>query len=135
MNKLKGIITAIHSSGEISLVDLDIKGETLSSLLIDTPQSTPYLRLGEELLVLFKETEVSIGKALSGQISCRNRLRTTIRSIERSEILTKLMLDFNGFMIVSIITTRSSDALNLKVGDAVEGLIKSNEITLKKETR
>jgi molybdate transport system regulatory protein len=84
------------------------------------------------VLILFKETEVSIARSLSGDISCRNRLRSVIRAIERSEILSKLTLDFDGLNIVSVITTRSVDALGLEVGDTVEGIVKSNEITIKK---
>lgn len=132
MNRLEGTITAVQSSGGISLIDLDVHGHPLSSLVIETPQSNSYLRPGNAVLVLFKETEVSIATSFSGGISCRNRLRSAIRAIERSEILSKLFLDFDGLPVVSVITTRSVDALGLKVGDVVEGVVKSNEITIKK---
>jgi molybdate transport system regulatory protein len=132
MNRLKGTITAVQNSGGISLIDLDVRGHRLSSLVIETPQSNPHLHPGNEVLVLFKETEVSIATSFSGGISCRNRLRSVIRAIERSEILSKLTLDFDGIPVVSVITTRSAEALGLKVGDTVEGIVKSNEITIKK---
>jgi molybdate transport system regulatory protein len=132
VNRLKGTITSVESSGGISLIELDVNGNTFSALMIETPQSNPLLRTGEAVLLLFKETEVSIAKAFSGGISCRNRLRSTVSAIETSEILTKLTLDFRGTKVISIITTRSTEALGLAVGDEVEGIVKSNEISLKK---
>jgi molybdate transport system regulatory protein len=132
MNRLEGIITSVESSGNISLVELDVMGDTFAALMIETPQSNPLLRTGETVQLLFKETEVSIAKALSGGISCRNRPRCTVSAIEPSEILTKLTLDFRGVKIVSVITTRSAKALGLAVGDEVEGIVKANEISLKK---
>ncbi|MEN3294260.1 MAG: molybdate transport system regulatory protein, partial [Burkholderiales bacterium] len=51
-------------------------------------------------------------------------------AIERGQLLTKVTLDTDGHIIESIITTRSSHALALAVGDTVEGLVKSNEMTL-----
>ncbi len=130
MNRLEGKITSVESSGGISLVDLDIKGYAFSALLIETPQSNPLLREGENIQVLFKETEVSIVKMFSGGISCRNRFKAVISAMEFSEILTKLTLDFRDSEIVSIITTRSAKTLGLAVGDAVEGVVKSNEMML-----
>ena len=132
MNRLEGTITSIESSGAISLVDLDVKGHPFSALLIETPQSNPLLQKGEAVQVLFKETEVSVTKMFSGGISCRNRFDAVISAIDFSDILAKLTLDFRGTPIVSIITTRSAKSLRLAVGDAVEGIVKSNEIVLKR---
>jgi molybdate transport system regulatory protein len=134
VNRFEGTITSVESSGGISLIDLDVRGTPFSALVIETPQTNPHLCLGQTVQVLFKETEVSIAKSFSGGISCRNRLHSRIRDIERSEILTKLTLEFNGLSVVSIITTRSVDALGLGIGDEVMGIVKSNEITIKKAT-
>jgi molybdate transport system regulatory protein len=40
------------------------------------------------------------------------------------------VLDAAGYSIESVITTRSSHALALDVGDIVEGLVKANEMTV-----
>jgi len=132
MNRLDGVITSVESSGGIALVELDVKGDTFSALMIETPQSNPLLHEGEAVQLLFKETEVSIIKAFSGGISCRNRLPSTVSEIVSSGILTKLTLAYRDCRVVSIITTRSAEALGLRVGDSVEGIVKSNEISLKK---
>ncbi len=131
MNRLEGSIAAVQSSDALSLVDIDVGGDRFSALVVETPQSNPHLRSGRRVRILFKETEVSIAKGLTGGLSCRNRLGCTIRAIETSPVLAKLTLDYRGTTVVSIITTRSAEALGLQVGDSVEGIVKSNEITIR----
>lgn len=130
MNKLPGKIMNIESSEHISIVDIDVEGDLFSSVIIETPETADYLKIGNEVFMLFKETEVSIGKALSGKLSLRNRLKSKIKTIEKGKVLTKIVLDYKGKDIVSVITTRSTNKLDLKVGDEVQGLVKANEVTI-----
>ncbi len=132
MNKLKGKIMNIESSEHISIVDIEVEGDLFSSIIIETPETADYLRIGNEVFMLFKETEVSIGKALSGNLSLRNRLKSKIKTIEKGKVLTKITLDYKRKDIISIITTRSANNLDLKVGDEVQGLFKANEVTIMK---
>lgn len=132
MNKLQGKIMNIESSEHISIVDIDVEGDLFSSIIIETPETADYLRIGNEVFMLFKETEVSIGKDLSGNLSLRNRLKSKIKTIEKGIVLTKIILDYKGKDIISVITTRSTNKLDLKVGDEVQGLIKANEVIIMK---
>jgi len=132
MNKLLGKITNIESSEHISIVDIDVEGDLFSTVIIETPETVDYLRIGKEVFMLFKETEVSIGKALSGNLSLRNRLKSKIKTIEKGTVLTKITLDYKGKDIISVITTRSTNKLDLKVGDEVQGLVKANEVIIMK---
>lgn len=122
----------IESSEYISIVDIEVEGDLFSSVIIETPETADYLRFGEEVFMLFKETEVSIGKALSGNLSLRNRLKSKIKTIEKGTVLTKITLDYKGKDIISVITTRSTNKLDLKVGDEVQGLVKANEVIIMK---
>ena len=133
MNKLIGKIVLIESSPHMSMVDIDVDGDVFSSIVLETPSSASYLKQGTAVTLLFKETEVSIGKNLSGLISLRNRFKATIKRIERSDILTKVFLDYRNKEIVSIISSRSSDKLALIAGDSVEWLVKTNEVSLLRE--
>ena len=76
MNKLPAIITHIESADYISLVDLQVNTDIFSCVIIETPETAPYLFIGNKVHILFKETEVSIGKGFSGGISLRNRLHS-----------------------------------------------------------
>ena len=130
MNKLKGIVKNVLTSDHISIVDIDVDGWMFSSILIGTVENTDYLTEGRDVYVIFKETEVSIAKNLSGEISLRNRMKSVIKSIEKGKVLSRITLDFAGKTITSVITTRSTEKLRLQPGDEVEGLVKANEVTL-----
>ena len=130
MNRLRGKVAAIESSGQLSLVDVDVGGDTFTAIIVETPDSAGYLKLGGEILLLFKETEVSLAKNLSGLISLRNRIPALVQDIVEGGLLSQVTLDYKGNRIVSIITSRSVRRLGLKTGDQVEGLVKANEMTL-----
>jgi molybdate transport system regulatory protein len=130
VNKLTGKIVLVETSPHMSMVDIDVDGDIFSSIVLETPASAPYLKQGSTITLVFKETEVSIGKNLSGLISLRNRFKATVKGLEKSDILTKVFLNYKGKAVVSVISTRSAQKLGLTDGDAVEWLVKTNEVSL-----
>jgi molybdate transport system regulatory protein len=134
MNKLTGIITQIQQSGSILLVDIAVDGHGFSALLIESATHPQWLQTGNTINLVFKETEVTLAKNLSGIISMRNRMKCKVEHIERGGLLSKITLKFqNRHTITSAITTRAVEALQLTIGDEVEALVKSNEISLMKK--
>jgi molybdate transport system regulatory protein len=130
MNRLKGTIKTVDTENDISLVTISAAGETFSALIIDTPQTANYLMPSQEINMVFKETEMSIGKNLTGSLSLRNRFNATVNEITSGKILSSINLDFKGYSLCAIITTQSVKELNLVVGDSVVGLVKTNEVSL-----
>lgn len=130
MNRLKGKIVAIEHNSHMSLVDVAVGGDVFSATLLETPETADYLRVGNKVALLFKETEVSLAKNLAGLISLRNRFPATVRAIERGTIMSAVRLDYRGLPLTSIVTTRGMERLQLAVGDAVEALVKANEMVL-----
>ena len=133
MNKLTGIISKIQQSGAILLVDVNVDGHGFSAMLIESATQPEWLQPGNTIELVFKETEVSLAKNLSGMISMRNRMKCTILHIECGELLSKVSLQFQEYTITSAITTRSVNLLDLKIGDEVEALVKANEVSLMKK--
>ena len=133
MNKLTGIITKIQQSAAILLVDVAVDGHGFSALLIESATHPEWLRTGNTIDLVFKETEVTLAKDLSGIISMRNRMKCKVISIERGGLLSRILLNFQNYTIASAITTRAVDALHLTIGEEVEALVKSNEISLMKK--
>ena len=130
MNRIRGTITAVQSNGHLSLVDVGIGEDLFTATLLETPEGSPLLKPGREVMLLFKETEVALAKNLSGLISLRNRFAVTVRGITRGEIMSEVALDYRGNTLHSIVTTRAVDRLGLAPGDAVEALVKSNEMSV-----
>ncbi len=134
MNVLSGRITAVQTHGSIALVDVEVAGQRLTATLAGAGDDIAGWPAGMAVKMLFKETEVALAKNLSGAISMRNRIPATVTAIERGQLLSKVTLEALGYPIASIITTRSTEALQLAVGDAVEALVKANEMTVVPET-
>ena len=132
MNIVPGKIESVRVHGSLSLVRIKVPGAVLSAVVIDTPGTAPYLAEGGAVKVIFKETEVVIGKGTDHIISLQNRLPGSIRSIEVGELLSKLTLDTEAGGITSIITANAVQQLQLKKGDKVTAMIKTNEIMLSK---
>jgi molybdate transport system regulatory protein len=130
MNQVPGTITAIESAGDISLVTIAAGPEHFSALVIDTPATAPYLQTGKAIVMVFKETEMAIGKHLAGGLSLRNRFPARVRHIESGTLLSRVELDYRGQALQAVITTRSVAELQLAAGDEVLGLVKTNEISL-----
>jgi len=133
MNKLPGVITQIQQSGAILLVDIDVNGHGFSAMLIESATHSEWLQTGNTIDLVFKETEVSLAKNLSGIISMRNRMKCTVQQIVRGELLSKITMNFQHHSITSAITTRAVDSLQLSIGDEVEALVKANEVSLMKK--
>lgn len=132
MNSLKGEIEHIEISGNLSLVGIKVGECHFKSIVVETPETVDYLRVGGAVDVLFKETEVIIAIGDNLQISLRNKMISTITSIEKGKLLAKLVLQTNAGEVISIITSNAVDNLNLKEGSEVIAMVKTNEILLAK---
>ena len=163
MNVVYGEITEILSEGDLSLVRILAGGQSFHAILIDTPATSTYLRIGHPVRLLFKETEVMIAKQDSLQISVRNQVRCRVAKITPGKLLCELTLDWPvlpihptgitpsesgitssesgitpsepGAPLRSIITRAACEELDLKVNDPVIALIKTNEVSLSPHDR
>lgn len=130
MNRLPATIAAIEVHGSIAVIDAAVGDHRFAATLVGAGDEVASWTAGMAVTLLFKETEVSLAKNLSGLISMRNRIPACVTAIERGKLLTRVTLAFDRFLIESVITTRSSHALGLEIGDVVEGLVKANEMTV-----
>jgi molybdate transport system regulatory protein len=129
MNILPGIIEETKTQGNLTLVKVMVADIPFTSIVIETPESAPYLKSGTPVKVIFKETEVIIGKH-SEVISLQNRIPARITEINSGELLTQLSLEYQSYSINSIITTNAVRQLQLEPGNEVIAMVKTNEIML-----
>jgi molybdate transport system regulatory protein len=134
MNRLRGKVASIEAAGGVALVDVDVGNRRFTAMLVCAEDEAARWHPGTGVTLLFQEAEVSLAKNLAGAISMRNRLPGTITAIERGRLLTRVAFDVDGHPVVAVITTRSCDNLRLAAGDAVEGLVKANEMSLQYES-
>lgn len=132
MNILKGKISSIKVNGDLSIVKVNIGKTTFSTILIDTPDTASYLKLENEVSVIFKETEVILGVGDMSGISLRNKLVGKVHSIESDRLLSKVTINTDLGPITSIITSNAVTQLKIVEGLEVSAMIKTNELMLSK---
>lgn len=131
MNSLQGHITDIEVSGSLSIVTVRVNSEnSMKAIVIETPETAPYLFHGNEVNVLFKETEVVIGLEHNLAVSMQNRIDGTIIRIEKGDLISKIRLDTSAGIIASVISTAAIGQLNLREGLFVTAMVKLTEIML-----
>ncbi|MCU6435855.1 TOBE domain-containing protein [Undibacterium sp. Jales W-56] len=130
MNKFSGQILAIEAYGSVAIIDVAVGAHRFTATLMGAADQLDIWKSGQPVCLLFKETEVALAKNLSGQISLRNRMPSIITALEHGQLLTRVAMQMDGLPLFSVITTRSARNLQLAVGDQVEGLVKSNEMSL-----
>ena len=128
MNTLKGHITDIDAYKQLSLVKVNVNGITLTSIILNDGAYSP--SIGEEVNVLFKETEVTIGLDEDLHVSQQNQISGTIIKLETGKLLSRLSIESKAGEINAIITSNAVSQLSLSIGLKVKALIKTNELML-----
>jgi molybdate transport system regulatory protein len=130
MNSLRGNITKVEVSGNMSLVSIRVGKLEFKSIVIETPNTVDYLIEGGEIMLLFKETEVIIGKGENLNISLRNKMPGKVIELEIGALLAKLIIETEVGPVISLITANAVENLEINLGSAVVAMVKTNEILL-----
>jgi molybdopterin-binding protein len=134
MNRFIGHITSVETEGGLSLITVEIAhGLSVNCIVIDTPDTAPYLEPDRAVNVLFKETEVVVGLDNATGISMRNKIPCTVIGVKEGKLLTSLELECAAGRLHSIISTFAVSELEISSGISVTAMIKLNEIMLSPE--
>lgn len=66
------------------------------------------------------------------ELSARNQLTGVVTAVKLGDLMAEITVDVSGQTVVSLITRRSAERLNLQAGDPVTVIIKSTEVMLAK---
>lgn len=130
MNTLQGTISSVQTDGQLSLVKVSINNSLWSAIVIDTPQTLPHLQKDAPVKLVFKETEVIIGKDHPGNISLQNQVTGTVTALDKQPLLCKVSMHTECGNMVSVITTNAANQLNLTEGAEITAMVKTNEIMI-----
>jgi molybdate transport system regulatory protein len=68
------------------------------------------------------------------KISARNRLKGVVKGVDKGDVIAKVKLEVKEPAVITALISREAvDDLNIKVGDAVEAVIKATEVMIAKE--
>ncbi|MDH5779528.1 MAG: TOBE domain-containing protein [Candidatus Bathyarchaeota archaeon] len=100
-------------------------------------------KLGEDLLKEYKRVEGYVGELLGDEeyweavglkISARNRLKGTVKTVEKGIITAKVKIEVKTpVTMTAIISKEAVEELDIKEGDNVEAVIKATEVMIAKE--
>ena len=62
------------------------------------------------------------------ELSARNQLPGTIKSIKLGGVMAEVVIDVNGLEVVAAITRTSAESMGLKEGDSVKAVMKATEV-------
>ena len=133
MNKLKGEIYNLQTAEGITLVDIRIGDDEFSSLIINSDSTDEYISVGNDVNMLFKETEISV-KNFHGKYNKKrqNKIITEVEAIKKGEILSELKFHYKRKHITAIILTRLLEELKLNIGAQAILILRTQEILLSK---
>ena len=66
------------------------------------------------------------------ELSARNQLPGTVKSITLGAVMAEVVIDVNGLEIVAAITRTSAESLGLKEGDRARAIVKATEVMVAK---
>ena len=131
MNSFHGHIRDIKTYGNMSVVYVEVENQIqLISIIIDTPETAPYLTKGNKVNVLFKEMEVAISTQMELGISIENKISGIISDMEVGELMSRLIVETNFGEVVAVISSTSANQLGLVKKMKVKIMVKMNEIIL-----
>ena len=65
-------------------------------------------------------------------LSARNQVRGQVKDVKVGNVMAHIVMQVGDNEIESVITRRSAEEMNLKVGDTVTAIIKSTEVMIQK---
>ena len=133
-NQIAGTVELITNGTVNAEVYIKLKsGYTIISVITNTAVNNLNLKVGDDVVAIFKSNTVLITTDIALNISARNKFLGTVDTINKGEINSELIIDIgNGDKIASIITTNSIESLNIQEKKEVCAIIKASDVMLGK---
>jgi len=112
------------------MIDVVVEETVFAVIVIDTPDTAGYLRIGRPVLLCFKELQVVIAKSVNGIIGIQNQIKCRVSTLAEGVLLFKVKMDFCHQEIEAILTATEARMLDLKPGDEVDCFIKASQISI-----
>jgi molybdopterin-binding protein len=120
VNRIRASLLNVTKVEQLHLLEFDFSGNSLFVATLELP------KIENTATLSINPHQVSIGKNLSGEISCINRFPAKVFSLESGKIFSILKLEIGETVLESTVLKN----MNLKIGDEVEILIKATDISI-----
>ena len=122
---IKAKISAIDENDGVSVFEFNAANLSLKMLSLENLQN---LKIGDEVRLNFKSSDVFVATSPLLNCSVSNEIRAQISSIQKGQITSSLHLNAGEFEFESIITTASLKRLNLALGNQIYAYVKATSL-------
>jgi len=129
---IKAQISAIKEKDGVSLFEFKTVNLSLKMLALENLDE---LKIGDEVWLNFKSSDVIIASSPLSNCSLSNEIKAVITDIQRGEVASVLHLSTGEFEFESIICTASLERLNLATGEQIYAYIKATSLNIEKNDR
>ena len=122
---IKAKISAIEQTGGVSVFEFSAENLSLKMLSLE---HLPHLKIGDEVWLGFKSSDVFVATSPLLNCSVSNEIKAQISDIQRGQITSSLHLNAGEFEFESIISAASLKRLNLALGDQIYAYVKATSL-------
>jgi molybdenum import ATP-binding protein modC len=122
---IKAKISAIEQNDGVSVFEFSAENLSLKMLSLENLQN---LKIGDEVLLGFKSSDVLVATSPLLNCSVSNEIKARILDIQKGQITSLLHLNAGKFEFESIISTSSLKRLNLAPGDQIYAYVKATSL-------
>lgn len=127
MNEIVATISQIDNIENLNIVQFEFNNQILKMMSLDLSDK---IVKSQKVILSIKPTHIAIGKDVSGQLSYSNQIKATIKEIEEGKLLTNILAEVGEITLQSIITSSSSQRMNLKKNDEIILYIKASDLSI-----
>lgn len=127
MNKVIASVKSIDDQQIVVYITLEVNDVEIVLIESKVPQ---WLKNGEKVYFTFQEVSVCVGKACEGKISIENRIPGILHQVRKKGTMCELTFQSEIGKIVSLMTQKSFEGLQLKEGEKAIILLREIDINL-----
>ena len=127
MNQLIAKVIHIEHVNNLYQLKFMLKTEVIHMVSLEIQH---HLKVGDEVKLSVKSTNISLAKNSVGLLSFSNQLKGKIQNVNNGKLLSSILIDVEGFTLESLISLDGSLKMALKKDDKVVVLIEGSNISL-----
>lgn len=127
MNTLKADVVAIDETDVVTYIHVKHNATDLTLIQSKLPK---WLEVGDTIECTFKETSVSVSKECPGKVSIENRIPGTLKAMREGASLCELTFESDIGEVVSLITSRACQDLELSEGCDATMLLRGVDVNV-----
>lgn len=127
MNKVIASVKSIEDQEIVVYITLEVNDVEITLIESKVPE---WLKSGDKVYFTFQEVSVCVGKACEGKISIENRIPAVLHQVRTKGTMCELTFLSQIGKVVSLMTQKSFEGLQLNEGEKAMILLREIDINL-----